>query len=176
MAEFLFIQPSEMAETTILGGNVDIDKYVFNIANVQISVIEPLLGTELYNVISDGAENNTLTGDYLELYTKFVKPITKHQALAEYVEVSSFMITNGGAFKHAPENTETMDKDEIMLVSQKYSAFADMYVGRFNKWICKHTIPEYKRYQDEVNAMNIQNKGGWYFGSEKPTLYESDEL
>ena len=176
MAEFLFIQPSEMAETTILGGNVDIDKYVFNIANVQISVIEPLLGTELYNVILDGAENNTLTGDYLELYTKFVKPITKHQALAEYVEVSSFMITNGGAFKHAPENAETMDKDEIMLVSQKYSAFADMYVGRFNKWICKHTIPEYKRYQDEVNAMNIQNKGGWYFGSEKPTLYESDEL
>jgi len=117
MAEFLFIQPSEITETTILGGNVDIDKYLFSIANVQISVIEPLLGTELYDVILDGAENNTLTGDYLELYTKFVKPITKHQALAEYIEISSFMIANGGAFKHSPENAEVMDKDEIMLLS-----------------------------------------------------------
>ena len=173
MAEFLFIQPSEMTNTTILGGNVDIDKYLFSIANVQLTVIEPLLGTELYDYILDGAENNTLAGDYLTLYNNFVKPITKHQALAEYIEISSFMISNGGAFKHAPEGAEIMDKDEIMLLSQKYSALADMYSIRFQKWICLNTIPEYKTYQDEVNARSVQNVGGWYFGSSnEPTLTE----
>ena len=83
------------------------------------------------------------------------------------------MISNGGAFKHSPENAELMDKDEIMLLSQKYSALSDMYIIRFNKWICKNTIPEYKICQEEVNASKaLTMKGGWYFGAETPTLYE----
>ena len=174
MAEFLFIQPSEMTETTILGGNVDIDKYLLNIANVQLTVIEPLLGSILYDFVLDGAENSTLTGDYLTLYEEYVKPITKHQALAEYVQVSGFMITNGGAFKHAPENAEIMSKEEKLEVSQIYSGIADTYVLRFEKWICKNPLPEYKTCQDEVNASKtITNTGGWFFGnSGEPTIYE----
>lgn len=172
MAEFLFITPEEITTTTILGGNVDVDKYLFTIANTQITVIEPLLGSELYDKIKTEAEADTLTGDYLTLYNEFVKPIVKNQSLAEYVEISSFIIANGGAFKHSPENSEIMDKDDIMLLSQKYSAMADMYVLRFNKWICNNNLPEYKTYQDEVNAQSIQLKAGWYFGKEKPTLYE----
>ena len=164
MAEFLFITPEEITKTTVLGGNVDVDKYLFTIANTQITTIEPLLGTELYDKIKTEAEADTLAGDYLTLYNEFVKPIVKNQSLAEYVEVSSFIIANGGAFKHAPENAEVMDKDDIMLLSQKYSAIADMYVLRFNKWICNNVIPEYKTYQDEVNAQKIQLKAGWYFG------------
>jgi len=164
MAEFLFITPEEITTTTILGGNVDVDKYLFTIANTQITVIEPLLGSELYDKVKLEAENDTLAGDYLTLYNEFVKPITKNQALAEYIEVSSFMIANGGAFKHSPDNAELMDKDDIMLLSQKYSAIADMYVLRFNKWICKNPLTEYKTCQAEVDAQNIQLKGGWYFG------------
>ena len=174
MAEFLFIQPSEMTETTILGGNVDIDKYLLNIANTQLTVIEPLLGTELYDYILDGAENDTLTGLYLTLYNEYVKPITKHQALAEYVIVSGFTIANGGAFKHAPENAEIMSKDEKAEVSGIYSGLADTYILRFEKWICKNVLPEYKTYQDEVNASkSVTNTGGWWFGSgTQPTIIE----
>ena len=173
MAEFLFIQPSELTETTILGGNVDIDNYLLNIVNVQLTVIEPLLGTELYDFILDGAENSTLTGDYLELYNEYVKPITKHQALAEYITVSGFMITNAGAFKKTPEDAELMDKDEKALVSQIYSQLADTYTQRFYKWICKNPLTEYKTSQDEVNASkDIQNSGGWYFKGAEPTIFE----
>ena len=173
MADFLVIQPSEMTETTILGGNVDIDKYLLNIANVQITVLEPLLGTELYDYILAQAEADTLAGDYLTLYTEYVKPIVKHQALAEYVTVSGFMITNGGAFKHTPENAELMDKDEKALVSQIYSGMADTYIQRFLKWICLNPLAEYKTSQDDVNASkNVSLVAGWYFGSDEPTLIE----
>lgn len=165
MAEFLMITPEEITTTTILGGSVDVDKYLFTIASTQISVIEPLLGSELYDKVKTEAEADTLAGDYLTLYNEFVKPIVKNQSLAEYVEISSYIISNGGAFKHTAENSEIMDKDDIMLLSQKYSAIADMYVLRFNKWICKNILPEYKTYQDEVNAQNIQLKAGWYFGN-----------
>ena len=90
MAELLFIQPSDITKTTVLGGNVDIDKYQFCIINAQISVIEPLLGTELYDYIIDNF--GTLTGDYETLFNEFVKPITKNEAIAEYIEISSYTL------------------------------------------------------------------------------------
>jgi len=164
MAEFLFITPQELKSTTILGGNVDQDKFLFSIANVQIITIQRLLGTELYDVILSGAEADTLTGLYLELYDKFVKPITKNQALSEYIKISSYMIANGGAFKHTAENAELMSDDEINGLADTYAGIADTYISRLDKWLCHNTIPEYKLYQDEVNASkSITNRSGWFF-------------
>jgi hypothetical protein len=162
MAEFLFITPQEMASTTILGGNVDIDKFLFCIANVQLTTIEPLLGSELYDKILTDAENEDLTGDYLTIYNDYVKPITKNESIAQYIEIASYMLTNGGLFKHTGDNIEVVDKQEAQFLAQKYSALAQMYVQRFNKWICKNVVTEYKTYQDGVNAQrDITLTAGW---------------
>jgi hypothetical protein len=162
MAEFLFITPQEMASTTILGGNVDIDKYLFCIANVQLTIIEPLLGTELYDKILTDAENDELTGLYETMYNDYVKPITKNKAIAEYIEIGQYMVDNGGIYKHTGENIEVVSKDEVMFLSNKYNAYAQMLILRFNKWICNNTIPEFKTYQDDVNAnRNIKVTAGW---------------
>ena len=164
MAELLFIQPSEISKTTVLGGNVDIDKYQFCIINAQISVLEPLLGTLLYDKIIADIEGVTLAGKYLTLYNNFVKPITKNEALAEYIEISSYALNNGGLFKHQPQDAEIVDKDEAQYLAGKYHSLAQMYIQRFEKWICKNNIAEYKRYQDEVNAQKIKVTSGWYLG------------
>lgn len=164
MAEILFITPDEMAATTILGGNVDPDRYVTNIAFVQITVIEPLLGTELYDKISADFEANTLTGIYLTLFNEYVKFITKHEALAEYVEISNLLVENGGTFKHVAENREAADSSETKFLAGKYHSMAQMYIIRFEKFICKNPIVEYKRSQDDVNAQQVEVRAGWYFG------------
>ena len=162
MAEFLFITPEEIQSTTIMGGNVDADKFLFCIANVQLTIIEPLLGSELYNKILIDAENDTLTGLYLELYNIYIKPITKNSAVAEYLTIASYMVQNGGIFKHTGENIEVVDKQEIQYLAQKYNGIAQMFVQRFNKWICNNHLLEYKFHQDEVNAnKGIKLTAGW---------------
>lgn len=165
--ELLFIQPKEIITTTIMGGNVDVDKYQFCIADTQISVIEPLLGSELYDYIITNF--TTLSGDYLTLYTDYIKPITKNEATGKYIEISSYALNNGGLFKHQPDNAEVVDKDEAQFLANKYHALAQMYVQRFNKWICKNPLTEYKTYQDEVNAQSIKVTSGWFLGS-KPNF------
>ena len=162
MAEFLFITPEEIASTTIMGGNVDVDKYLFCIANTQLTVIEPLLGSELYNKIYEDAEADTLTGLYLTLYDNYVKPITKYKSTAEYIEIGQYMVNNGGIYKHTGENVEVVSRDEVLSLSNKYNALSQMYILRFNKWICHNTIVEYKTIQDEVNAnRNVKVTAGW---------------
>jgi len=162
MAELLFITPAEMTSSTILSGNTDTDKFLFCIANVQLTVIEPLLGTLLYDKLVTDITANTLTGLYLELYTDLIKPITKNESCAEYIEISSYMLDNGGLYKHTGENMEVVDKQEAQFLAGKWKTLAQAYVNRFYKWICKNPLPEYKCYQDEVNAIKGMNLNvGW---------------
>jgi len=162
MAELLFVTPQEMTSSTILSGNTDTDKYLFCILNTQLTTIEPLLGSELYDKIISDIENDNLIGLYSELYTDFIKPITKNEALAQYIEIASYMVDNAGIYKRSGENVEVVDKDEVQYLSGKYKALAQMYVTRFEKWICKNPLLEYKTVQDEVNALkNINLNVGW---------------
>ena len=167
MAELLFITPQEMSNTTILSGNVDVDKYTFCIANVQRTVILPLLGSELYDKIVSDITADTLSGLYLTLYTDYIKPITKNKATAEYIEISSYILDNGGLYKHTGENIEVVDKQEAQFLANKWNSFAQTYVIQFDKWICKNVLPEYKLIQDDVNAMkDVKLTAGWKLDSE----------
>lgn len=162
MAEVLFITPEYLVANTILRGNVDPDNYAFEIANVQVTVIEPLLGTLLYDKIKTDFQADTLAGNYETIFNEFVKPIVKHRAVANYIETAGFMLSNGGLFKHSPENAEVVSMEEARSLASRYEGYAQGIVLRFEKWICKNTVTEYKRYQDEVNARTISNPSGWY--------------
>jgi len=161
MAELLFITPEEMTYSTILSGNTDTDKYLFCIADAQISVIEPLLGSILYDKIKSDIEGVGLAGLYLELYTDFIKPITKNEAIAQYIEIASYIVDNAGIYKHTGDKIEVVSKDEAQYLSSKYHNLAQMYIGRFNKWICKNPLTEYQQCQEEVNAQKVKTSFGW---------------
>jgi len=161
MAELLFITPEEMTRSTILSGNTDTDKYIFCIADAQISVIEPLLGSILYDKIKADKEADTLAGLYLELYTDLIKPITKNEAVAQYIEIASYTVDNGGVHKHTGDKIEVVSKEECQYLAGKYHNLAQMYIGRFNKWICKNSLTEYQQCQDEVDAQKVKVSFGW---------------
>ena len=155
MAEILLITPQEITDTTILGGNVDVDKYKFCILDTQVRVIEPLLGTLLYKYIL--TNRATLTGEYLTLFNDYVKPILKFSTVANYLEIASFMVDNGGIFKHTAENKDIPSMQEVTALVQKYNSLCDMYILRFDKWNGKNNIPEYGRCQNP----KISTKIGW---------------
>ena len=163
MADLLFITPQEMTNTTIIGGNVDVDKYTMCILSTQIRVIEPLLGSLLYDKIISDIEADTLAGLYLKLFNDFVKPITKYEACATYIMISPYMLSNGGLFKNNPENAEVVNVKEVENLSEQHSSIAQMYVSRFNKWISKNELVEYKLTQDEVDAQDIHINNTWTF-------------
>ena len=161
--ELLFLTKDEIAKTTIVGGNVEREKYVFCIINVQKTIIETMLGTELYDKIVSDLELDSLTGDYLELFNDFIKPITKNLSVSEYVEISNYYLGNKGLFKPSSENSETASKNDRIELSQKYKGLAQTYIERFNKWILRKDLPEYKTYQDEVNARKVNTTFNWFF-------------
>lgn len=161
MAEILLINPNEITETTILGGNVDFDKYRFCVFDTQIKVIEPLLGSSLYEYIKTNL--NTLNGVYLELYNSYIKPILKFSSLASYIEIAQYLVDNGGIYKHQAESKEIASTQEVNGLAQKYNGLADMYIIRFEKWICENNIDEYRSSTEQnVNPVkNLRTINGW---------------
>lgn len=146
-----------MIASSILDGNIDVDKYRFCIEQVQLSTIEPLLTTTLYNKIVEDYENEDLTGVYLIIYNDYVLPILKHEAVAQYIEICSYMVANGGLFKHTADNKEVVNNQEARTLAGKYSNIAQSYVIRWNKFICKTEVSEYER----CNKITTNLSAGW---------------
>ena len=163
MAELLFITPNEMSKTTIIGGNVDVDKYTMCILNTQIRVIEPLLGSLLYDKLKADLVNGNLTGLYEFMFNEFVKPITKFESCADYIAISPYTLTNAGLYKNSPQNVTIVEQNEVEGLAKRYSSIADSYVNKFNKWINLNELPEYQIRQDEVDAQEIDLNNGWRF-------------
>lgn len=163
MAELLFITPQELISGTLIGGNVDVDKYKSVVLETQLRVIEPLLGTLLYDKIVSDIEGGTLDGLYLVLLNEFIKNITKYESCASFIAISPYTLNNGGLYKNSPENVEVVSKKEVDGLSEKYSSIAQMYIVRFNKWISLNKLIEFNTDQAEVNAINVNINNGWYF-------------
>ncbi len=158
----LFVSPKEITEATILDGNVDVDKYTYCIEQVQEETVQTILGTELYNKIYEDVDNDTLSGLYLEMFVKFVKPITKFESVAEFITISPYSVSNYGTIKNNGENTSIVDPKEVSRLSEIYHSKAQTYIGRFEKWISKNPLEEYKETQDEVDASKDVNLNpGW---------------
>jgi len=162
------ITPQEVMQFTPLGGNIDIDKIKPVIFDAQVTVIEPLLGTNLYNKIVADFEADTLAGSYLILYDNYLKPILRHQIFAEYVEIGSYVVDNGGIFKHQPADSVVVEKGEVQYLAQTQRAKAQMYVQRAERYLCIANIPEYAEYTALNNKVhNVKLSGGWHLGSRK---------
>lgn len=154
----LLIRPSEITQFTPMGGNVDIDKYTPCIFDVQVMVIEPLLGKKLYDKILSEFEANTLTGKYLELYDDYLKPILRHQVFAEYVEIGSYTVANAGIFKHQPENSEVVSKGEVQFLAQTARTKAQTYIERAERWLRGSGISE---YSGNCGGGDVKVSMGW---------------
>lgn len=165
MADTLLITNEQLIEGSPLGGNIDIDKYQSVIKEVQVFVIEPILGTKLFNKICSEFNTDTLVGDYLELHTNYIVPILIHSVAAEYITIAGFNVANGGVFRYSPQDAIPANKSEIDFLSNKQRSKADVYIQRLENYLCDKNIEEYDQPQD--NTYDVKKRydtnlfGGW---------------
>lgn len=159
----LLIKSSDIPKNTMIGGNVDVDKYIPCIKDAQITVLEPFLGSTLYRKISADFEAGTLTGQYETLVTDYIQPILRFSAAAEYIVIAAYSITNGGVFKHKPTDSETVSKSEVDFLSQNHRSKAQVYLERCERFLCDGEFPEYNTQENDydVRKRDLNYMGGW---------------
>ena len=163
MDEILLLSDNDITTNTPLGGNIDVDKYRFCIQDAQISQVEEILGTLLYEKIKLDYKQDQLTGSYETLYRKYIKPFLIHRSALEYILVGAFSINNSGIFKFTPSNGTPIEKVDVDFIANNQRMKANMYKQRLEQWLCKNHLEEYRCADQIVNPERKANKGEWYF-------------
>jgi hypothetical protein len=162
MATALFITRNDIIKNTPLQGAIDADALLPFMYTAQVKYLKNLLGTVLYDYISEQIETQTaFTGRYSELMTEQVKPTLIWYACVEYIPFSSIQFKSNGAVKQQSEQGVAPTKSEIDYLLAKAQANADYYALRLQNFLISYSnqIPQYLQsvgnqtqiYPDQTN-------------------------
>lgn len=160
------ISAQDMLTVTFLGGNIDEDKLNPCILDAQDSKLRETLGDTLYNKILTDSDNGNLSGYYLTLFNDFIKQYLIAQAAVEFLLIAAYQVTNGGIYKHVPQNSQTAESSDINYLVKNQKAKSEVYEERLIRYLCKNltNFPEYiYHYENVVNPINNPSKGGFSF-------------
>ena len=147
MAKALFIKTSDIVKKTSLSGSVDSNKFLQYVEIAQDIHIQNLLGTDLYDKISNDILSYSLVGDYKDLVDDYIKPILIQYGMVEYLGFAAYDISNAGIYKHRIETSDTASKDEVDYLVGKHKNYADYYSNRLIEYLClsstRTKFPEY---------------------------------
>lgn len=151
----------DLTENTLLGGNIDYNKYRPAIVNAQEMYIRPLLGKELYEKIRDDFNVDSPTkgfsGLYITLYEDFIKYLIVHSSCELYLAYAPYTVSNIGITKHSTDQSETVNKEEVDFLIESSRKMFKIYEREMLDWLKNNNIPEYT-----VSCKRKTNKvGGW---------------
>ena len=160
MATIILLKQDDLTRNSILGGNIDTDRYLQDIKSCQNLYIKPLLGETLYDKICADYKAGSLSGLYLTLYDDYVKELVIHGSAEIYLTHGAYMVSNNGITKLKSDSAETVSKEEIDYLAQTSSKLYTLYKNEFYKWIEDKAIPEYP--QTIKNKTKYIKVGGWF--------------
>ncbi len=141
----ILIKQDQLTRNTIIGGNVDPDRYLQAIKACQNLLIKPLLGKTLYDKIVADFETNTLSGLYLEMFNDYITEMIIHGAAEIYLTQGAYMVTNNGITKGKTDSAESVNKEEVDYLVQASRKLYKLYEEQFLDWIKVNTITEYEK-------------------------------
>ena len=169
MAKALFITTQDIKRYSVISGSVDPDKLIFYVEIAQDTEIQNYLGTvlleKLQALIIAGTVNDPANLAYKTLLETYVKPMTIYWSLVQLMSFIPYTIANGGVYKHTSESSETVSKDEVDYLAEKYRDIAQYYTNNFiNFMIYNQTkYPEYNANTNDDTYPDTSNAdfGGW---------------
>ncbi len=165
----LFITIAELKRDTAIGGNIDTDKLLPSLQTAQELVIEPIIGTDLYDKLNDGIVSGSLVEPYITLKNKYIHPILIHSAVEYHLLYASYQITDGGISKwNGGDNHEAIDIKDVGLLINKEHSIAENYKIRLQSHLNNNPdlYPEFSTNEGEdISPKSQSDLSTWYLGS-----------
>ena len=164
MAQVLFVSPADVIKSTGINGNVDRDQMIQFIKIAQDIHIQGILGTKLFNKIASDINADTLSGNYLTLFTSYIQDMVIHYSAIEILPYIHYKVANGGIYVKGAENGESATKQDLDYLVQKERDIAEHYSRRFVDHMAfnSNLFPEYNNSSnDDMYPSKNQNFNGW---------------
>lgn len=145
-----FITETYLKKKTPITNNVDVNDITPFIPTQSEMRVQPIMGTFFYNDILTKYNAQTLTPDEEELVTK-IQPVVAWRSAEDAVFNLTYQLKNKGIQKQNGDNSQSVDKGEMVFSMEHYSQKAEFYEKRLFKYlqINKDKFPVYT--SDENN-------------------------
>ena len=164
MAQVLFVSPADVIKRTGINGNVDRDQMIQFIKIAQDIHIQNILGTNLFEKIATDIAADSLSGNYLTLFTNYIQDMVIHYSAIEILPYIHYKVANGGIYVKGAENGESVTKQDLDYLVQKERDIAEHYSRRFIDHMAFYSslYPEYNTSSnDDMYPSKNQNFNGW---------------
>lgn len=143
----LMIKADVVKESTSLASNID-NKIINNgIINAQKKYLLPLLGSTLYKKILDSVSDNTITGDYKNLYDNYIidclSAFVKHEIAFDL----NFQFTNSGTNQNQIEGYRSSSMNEIFALKKQLLDDAETHGEILRKHLQANYNTKYPEYR-----------------------------
>ena len=141
----MFINLEYFRQNTPVNHNVDGEFLQPIIVNSQYLHLLPIMGTALYNRVSNDIDADILSGTYKTLTDYYIQPATKEWALYEALPFINFHLTNKNVAKKDSDNSTAANLDELNMLVERTRNNAEYYSTRLSRYLLANTdiFPEY---------------------------------
>lgn len=164
----IFITTEDIKRYSILDGNVDNDKFSQFVEIAQDIHVQEYLGTDLYEKIQSLILANTIddvgNAAYKTLLEDYIKPMHIRWSSVELLPYLAYTVSNGGIYKHSSENSESVNINEVNLLTERSRSTAQFYTRRLISFLCDNstTYPEYNTNSNgDIYPTRDSNYTGW---------------
>jgi len=168
MAKALFVTTKDIKRYSVLSGSVDPDKFIYMVEISMDTEVQNFMGTKLYEQIQALILNNEINlpanDKFKQLLETYLKPMTIYWALTYYMPFAAYTVANGGVYKHQSESSESVSKEEVDYLTNKYRDIAQFYTNNFVSYMCfnQNLFPEYNaNTEDDFFPAGEDSFGGW---------------
>jgi len=107
-----FINTQNLVDLGLINTNVEDSVLEVLIQRVQKSTVRPLLGTSLYNRISEGIDNSNLNADEVKLMDEYVIPLLVIAVDRKAINSTTYQIRNKATTKGIDPNVQPVSESE----------------------------------------------------------------
>lgn len=145
MSQALFVSANRLKRDTAIGGSVDDDLIRPYVYMAQQRWILPVLGTKLYDKISDDIDAGTITGDYETLLNEYIIPSTVQYSFVQLVPFLRLRFVNNAVVVMNSEQSSAATYDDLKPLMDQALDMATFYRERLIDYICNNSalFPEY---------------------------------
>lgn len=139
--------------------NVDPKKMRPIIYMVQRKVVEPIIGTTLYNKLVTDIEADSVTGLYQTLLNDYIIPLMIPCCDLKATFHTTYQITNKTTGKNQDQHIQANTQDENNDLRNELSDDAEAFEWKLKGWLCDNweDIPElYESVDEDLRAQTME--------------------
>lgn len=146
------ISVSNLKKLSYISANVDDTLISTIITRVQDTVIEPILGSNLYNHLLQAVDNNTLNVNEQELLSKYLSNCLISAVEVRAVDMTTLELRQVGLSKVNAEGVNTVNEGEMNRTINSLKKDYNFYRERLIRFLKLNYLnfPEYTTYYNSL--------------------------